>query len=228
LTVQRGERQLLVLDQSEPDFQTVTGRPKDGDRTLSRHRMLQARGQFAALVGVAFMVGLAGIAAAQPPAPAQNQPAVAFVMSIYNHFRSGTPLNWNVYAEPVTSQVFDPSLAQAMREESRLATRLHIEMPDADTAFGDIEVFCMCQDDESIRATVRVITVTDAKTTALVTLHSRSVESSVPNPPEVLRFTLVSTPAGWRVFDVVTSKGDSFRQSVFSVVQSLRAQLRRR
>src|SRR5579864_2955914 len=80
--------------------------------------------------------------------------AKAFVEKLYSHYPS-KPGNRSAF-DPTgknASQVFDPGMIAAFREDTRLA--------HGEVGFIDSDPLCQCQDDSGLKATIGAVTMTD-------------------------------------------------------------------
>jgi hypothetical protein len=134
----------------------------------------------AALIAPVPMVSEAGANAAS---------ARVFLQSIYQYYRKGgtgvpmkRPELW-----------FEPSLAKAIRADIAESNRT------GDVGKLDADLFCDCQDFEDLKAVIGPVTVTGKRATATVTGDIGGART--------YRYTLVATPAGWRVWDIGWDEG---------------------
>jgi hypothetical protein len=130
------------------------------------------------------------------PAPAAAAPGDAasvraFLQSIdadYGKGGTGAPMQ-----RP--ERWFEPQLAAAIRKDNAEADKR------GDVSKLDADPFCDCQDFDVLRAAVDNVTVTDGKTaTASVSFDNGG--------PVSMRYELVRTRNGWRVFDIHWEEGD--------------------
>ncbi len=134
---------------------------------------------------------------AMPPVVAAAGPtavsARAFLQTIYGHYRKGgtgvplkRPERW-----------FEARLAAAIRADIAESNRT------GDIGKLDADLFCDCQDFEDIKATIGPVAIKDGKASVSVVF--------VNGGPVTVRYTLLWTRAGWRVFDIEWEEGGRLR-----------------
>lgn len=131
------------------------------------------------------------------PAGPTAASARAFLQSIYAFYRKGK------YGAPLDKpeRWYEPVLAKAIRADMAQSEK------SGDIGKIDADFFCDCQDFDDIRAVVGPVAVKGKKATADV--------SFVNGEPRKIHFTLVATPAGWRVYDVDWGEDGSVRELFF-------------
>jgi len=156
------------------------------------------------------LMGLAGPVAAAPDAAS----AKAFVEKLYSHYPS-KPDSRSAF-DPTgknASQVFDPGMIAAFREDTRLA--------HGEVGFIDADPLCQCQDDSGLKATVGVVTVTGPNAADVV------VNLEYPNdPPIALTLHLVPVNGAWRIYDLSTGDVKSYRADLLKANKEAAAQHR--
>jgi hypothetical protein len=126
--------------------------------------------------------------------------AKAFVEKLYSHYPS-KPGNRDAF-DPTgknASQVFDPGMIAAFREDTRLA--------HGEVGFIDSDPLCQCQDDSGLKATVGVVTMTDPNAADVV------VNLEYPSDKVTIALTLHLVPVNgaWRIHDLSTADEQSYR-----------------
>ena len=150
------------------------------------------------------LLTLALAAAAAQPAERPRQ----FLARVYASYRRP---NFNPLEHP--ERYFSQRLVGAIREDSRLA-RGEVGALDGDP-------LCDCQDYGRLSAEVRDLRQTGP--TAAARVHV----TIVPRQSRDLRLSLVQTPSGWRVADVVDPYGRSLLRALEKSNRELRAKPRR-
>ena len=114
----------------------------------------------------------------------------AFLQSIYAYYGKGgtgapmkRPGRW-----------FEPGLAAAIRKDNAEADKR------GDVSKLDADPFCDCQDFDALSAVITDVTVADRKATAVVGFDNGG--------PISMRYELVRTRSGWRVYDIHWEEGD--------------------
>jgi hypothetical protein len=158
-------------------------------------------------IAAACLAAIAGPVSAAPDASS----AKAFVEKLYLHYPS-TP-NRSAF-QPMgknASEVFDPGMIAAFREDTRLA--------HGEVGFVDSDPLCQCQDDTGLKATVVSVTVTDPNAADVV------VNLEYPNDkPIVLTLHLVPVNGAWRIRDLSTDELKSYRADLLKANKEAAAQ----
>lgn len=118
------------------------------------------------------------------PAGPTEASARAFLQAIYGYYKKGgtgvplkRPERW-----------FEPRVAAAIRADVAESNRT------GDIGKLDADLFCNCQDFDELVAVIGPIAISGNKATTSVTFANGDEVS--------LRYTLVWTRSGWRVFDI--------------------------
>jgi hypothetical protein len=143
----------------------------------------------------ACFVGIASAGAAAPDAAS----AKAFVEKLYSHYPS-KPDNRDAF-NPTgknASQVFDPGMIAAFREDTKLAK--------GEVGFVDSDPLCQCQDDSGLKATIASVTMTGPNAAdVVVNLDYPSEKAIIP-----LSLHLVTVNGAWRIHDLSTADAKSY------------------
>lgn len=133
-------------------------------------------------------------------APAQqNEAGVrAFLTSVYAGYTKDGP--GARLDEP--ELYFEPVLAAAIRKDADAAAAV------GDMSKMDVDPFCSCQDFEAIRAVIGTVTVKGTKASATVSFTNFGERVTV-------RYKLVWTPKGWRIFDLTSADGTGSLRAVY-------------
>ena len=150
------------------------------------------------------------VLAATPVIAAPASP-MAFVDGIYKHYRNGLDDKWSAYSPPVDAQVFEPGLVNAMREDVKLNA-------GDEAGWQDVDAFCDCQDETRMKAPVKLISAT--LTTALVSVD---VAQDGEKTSRVIQYKLVMVKDQWRVTDMISPEGQSFRGLVMQDITEVKA-----
>ena len=155
---------------------------------------------------VGLMGGLLSVSAAVAAEPQTPQ---AFMEHLYQRFEGGKDDGRSDWARGAAGDAFDPSLARLIRRYTAAADK-------AQSAGLDYVPFCGCNDDSGLHYRVKASSPTrdekgGDKATAAVTVTSDYPQAQ---KPFVLNYDLVKTPAGWRVFDIHSTKTPSLRKEV--------------
>jgi hypothetical protein len=132
-----------------------------------------------------------------PAAPTEAS-ARAFLQMIYGHYRrggTGVPLK-----RP--ERWFEPRLAAAIRADIAESNRT------GDIGKLDADLFCNCQDWGELAATIGAVAIAGNKADATVSFVNGETVS--------LRYTLVWTRSGWRVFDIERGEEATLRGTFLS------------
>ena len=159
-------------------------------------------------VAVACLMGIASAAAAGPDADS----AKAFIEKLYSHYPSNP--NTRTAFEPTgknASQVFDPGMIAAFREDTKLA--------HGEVGFVDSDPLCQCQDDTGMKTTVGSVTMSGASAAEIV------VNLEYPNDkPTALTLHLVPVNGAWRISDLSTADQKSYRADLLKANKEAAAQ----
>lgn len=157
-------------------------------------------------IAAACLAGAAGPVAAAPDAAG----ARAFVEKLYSHY----PSNPNGAAfEPTgknASEVFDPGLIAAFREDARLA--------NGEVGFVDADPLCQCQDDSGLKPKVASVTMTGPNAADAV------VALQYPDQTLALSLHLVPVNGAWRIHDLSTGDMNSYRADLLKANKNAAAQ----
>ena len=138
--------------------------------------------------------------------------AKAFVVKLYSHYPS-KPGNRDAF-NPTgrnASQVFDPGMIAAFREDTRLA--------HGEVGFVDSDPICQCQDDSGMKATVASATMTAPNAADVV------VNLEYPNDkPVALTLHLVPVNGAWRIYDLSAGDVKSYRDDLLKANKEAAAQ----
>jgi hypothetical protein len=158
-------------------------------------------------VVAACLASVASAAAAAPDAAS----ARTFVLKLYSHYPSkpnGKPFN---PTGKHASEVFDPGLIAAFREDAKLA--------NGEVGFIDEDPLCQCQDDSGLKPKLVSVTMTGPNAAdAVVNLH-------YPNDkPVALTLHLVPVKGAWRIHDLSTGDVKSYRADLLKANKEAAAQ----
>ena len=133
-------------------------------------------------------------------APAQqNEAGVrAFLQSVYAGYSKDGP--GARLDEP--ERYFEPVLAAAIRKDADAAAAV------GDMSKMDVDPFCSCQDFEAITPKIAVTGIAGKKAVAIVSFTSFGEKVE-------LRYDLVWTAKGWRIFDIAYSDGRGSTRAVY-------------
>jgi Protein of unknown function (DUF3828) len=150
-------------------------------------------------IAAACLASLASPVAAAPDAAS----AKAFVEKLYSHYPS-KPGNRSAF-DPMgknASQVFDPGMIAAFREDTRLA--------GGEVGFVDSDPLCQCQDDSGLKATVGSATMTGPDAADVVV----NLEYPSDKVTIVLTLHLVPVNGAWRIYDLSAGDVKSYRNDL--------------
>jgi hypothetical protein len=148
--------------------------------------------------------GAGASAASKPPSADEAAAPKAFLVQLYARYGERVHSAVDYLEPPEDRLTFEPGLVAMMHR---------LEARHADDALGpldDADILCQCQDFTDIRAQVAVVAVEAGRARAVVTVADRGQR------PTRLRFTLVRTAAGWRIWDLTDPTGWSLRRMVRS------------
>lgn len=138
--------------------------------------------------------------------------AKAFVEKLYSHYPSkpGSRDAFNPTSKNA-SQVFDPGMIAAFREDTRLA--------HGEVGFVDSDPLCQCQDDSGMKATVASVTMAGPSAADVV------VNLEYPNDkPIALTLHLVPVNGAWRIYDLSAGDVKSYRDDLLNANKEAAAQ----
>jgi hypothetical protein len=162
--------------------------------------------RIAVWIAVACLTGVAGPVAAAPDAAG----ARVFVEKLYSHYPSNPS---GPAFEPTgknASEVFDPSLIAAFREDARLA--------NGEVGYVDGDPVCQCQDDSGLKSQVQSVTMTGPDTADAV------VALQYPDQTLALTLHLVPVTGAWRIHDLSTADMKSYRADLLKANKDAAAQ----
>ena len=146
--------------------------------------MVAEMNRTAVWIVAACLTGVASPVAAAPDAAS----ARAFVEKLYSHY----PSNPNRKAFDPTgknaSQVFDPGMIAAFREDTKLA--------NGEVGFVEADPLCKCQDDSGLKSKVVSVTMTGPNEADAV------VNLQYPGETRTLTLHLVPVNGTWRIYDL--------------------------
>jgi hypothetical protein len=146
-------------------------------------------------LAAAYLMGMANPAAAALDADS----AKAFVEKLYSHYPSKPKgPQFNPMGKDA-SQVFDPGMIAAFREDTRLA--------HGEVGYVDSDPICQCQDDSGLKATVTSATVTGPNAADVVV----SLVYPSEEKPIAMTLHLVPVNGAWRIHDLSTADSQSYR-----------------
>jgi hypothetical protein len=128
------------------------------------------------------MLALLLAAAALVSGPASETPR-QFMTRVYAQYRHK---DFSPFTHP--ERYFSPRLRAAIAEDARLA--------HGEVGYVDGDPICQCQDAAGMRPSVTAVAQHGANATVRVTIGWEN------DPARPATFTLVRTPAGWRIADV--------------------------
>lgn len=147
---------------------------------------------------VPFLAALAAPFVIAMPAQ-QNEAGVrAFLQTVYSGYRKDGP--GARLDEP--ERYFEPVLARAIRKDADVAAA------KGDMSKMDVDPFCACQDFNAITPAIAVPVLTARRATAVVSFTNFGEQVR-------LRYTLVWTAKGWRIFDITTPSGGGSIRAVY-------------
>jgi hypothetical protein len=157
-------------------------------------------------IAAACLASVASPVAAAPDAAS----ARAFVEKLYSRY----PSKPNGMAFDPTgknaSEVFDPGMIAAFREDARLA--------NGEVGFVDADPLCQCQDDDGLKSKVMSITMTGPNAADAV------VNLQYPDATLALTLHLVPVNGAWRVYDLSTGDVKSYRADLLKANKEAAAQ----
>jgi len=139
--------------------------------------------------------------------------ARAFVEKLYSHYPS-KPGNRSAF-DPTgknASQVFDPGMIAAFREDTRLA--------HGEVGFVDSDPICQCQDDSGLKATIASATITAPNAADVVV----NLEYPSDKVTIVLTLHLVPVNGAWRIYDLSAGDVKSYRDDLLKANKEAAAQ----
>jgi hypothetical protein len=160
----------------------------------------------AVCIAAACLASVASPAAAAPDAAS----ARAFVEKLYSHYpskphrRAFDPTGKNA------SEVFDPGMIAALREDARLA--------NGEVGFVDADPLCQCQDDGGLKSKFVSVTITGPNAADAV------VNLQYPDATLALTLHLVPVKGAWRVYDLSTGDVKSYRADLLKANNEAAAQ----
>ena len=123
--------------------------------------------------------------------------ARAFVEKLYSHYPSNPDGTAFDPTGKNASEVFDPGMIAAFREDSRLA--------NGEVGFVDADPLCQCQDDSGLKPKVVSVTMTGPNAADAV------VNLQYPEETVALTLHLVPVNGAWRIYDLSTKDVKSYR-----------------
>ena len=108
------------------------------------------------------------------------------------------------------SEVFDPGMIAAFREDSRLA--------NGEVGFVDADPLCQCQDDSGLKPKVVSVTMTGPDAADAV------VNLQYPEETVVLTLHLVPVNGAWRIYDLSMGDVKSYRADLLKATKEAAAQ----
>jgi hypothetical protein len=171
--------------------------------------MLAKMSRIAVLIAAASLVSIASPVAAAPDAAS----ARAFVEKLYSHYPSDP--NKKPEFNPMgkdASQVFDPGMIAAFREDTRLA--------HGEVGFVDSDPICQCQDDANLKPMIVSVTLTGPNAADVV------VNLAYPSEDKPIAVTLHLVPVNgaWRIHDLSTADSQSYRADLLKANKEAAAQ----
>ena len=149
------------------------------------------------------------VAAAPDAASARN-----FVEKVYSHY----PSNPNRKAFDPTgknaTQVFDPGMIAAFREDAKLA--------DGEVGFVEADPLCQCQDDSGLQPKVVSVTMKGPNAADAV------VNLQFPGETRTIALHLVPVNGAWRIYDLSIGETKSYRADLLKANKEAAAQYRPR
>jgi hypothetical protein len=158
-------------------------------------------------IAAACLASVASPVAAGPDAAS----ARAFVEKLYSHY----PSNPNgMEFDPTgknASEVFDPGMIAAFREDARLA--------NGEVGFVDADPLCQCQDDSGLKPKVVSVTMTGPNAAdAVISLQYPGEK------PLALTLHLVPVNGSWRIYDLSMGDVKSYRADLLKANEEAAAQ----
>ncbi len=157
-------------------------------------------------IAAACLASVASPVAAAPDAAS----AKAFVGKLYSRYpstrngREFDPTGKNA------SEVFDPGMIAAFREDARLA--------NGEVGFIDADPLCQCQDDSGLKPKVVSVTITGPNAADAV------VNLQYPDATLALTLHLVPVNGAWRIYDISTGDVKSYRADLLQANKEAAAQ----
>ena len=161
----------------------------------------------AAWVVAACLAGVASAAAASPDAAS----ARAFVLKLYSHYPSKPNAKPFDPTGKNASEVFDPGLIAAFREDARLA--------NGEVGFIDADPLCQCQDDSGLKPKLVSVTMTGANAADVLVSLGYNGEK-----PRALTLHLVPVNGAWRIYDLSMEDMKSYRADLLKANKEAAAQ----
>jgi hypothetical protein len=163
--------------------------------------------RIAVCIAVACLASVASPVAAAPDAAS----AKAFVEKLYSHYPSNPS---RMEFDPTgknASEVFDPGMIAAFREDARLA--------NGEVGFIDADPLCQCQDDSGLKPKVVSVTMTGPNAADAV------VNLQYPRDKLlVLTLHLVPVNGAWRIYDLSMGDVKSYRDDLLKANKEAAAQ----
>jgi hypothetical protein len=160
----------------------------------------------AAWIFAACIAMVASPVAAAPDAAS----AKSFVENLYSHY----PSNPNRKAFDPTgknaSQVFDPGMIAAFREDSKLA--------NGEVGFVEADPLCQCQDDHGLQPKVVSVTIKGPNAADAV------VNLQFPGETRTITLHLVPVNGAWRIYDLSIAETKSYRADLLKANKEAAAQ----
>jgi len=164
--------------------------------------------RIAVWIAAACLVSIANpVAAALDAASAR-----AFVEKLYSHYPTKPGQSEFNPTGKNASQVFDPGMIEAFREDTKLA--------GGEVGFVDSDPLCQCQDDSGLKAKVVSVTVTGPNAAdAVVNLEYPSDKVTI-----ALTLHLVPVNGAWRIYDLSAGDVKSYRDDLLKANKEAAAQ----
>jgi hypothetical protein len=163
--------------------------------------------RIAVCIAVACLASVASPVAAAPDAAS----AKAFVEKLYSHYPSNPS---RMEFDPTgknASEVFDPGMIAAFREDARLA--------NGEVGFIDADPLCQCQDDSGLKPKVVSVTMTGPNAADAV------VNLQYPRDKLLaLTLHLVPVTGAWRIYDLSMGDVKSYRDDLLKANKEAAAQ----
>lgn len=137
-------------------------------------------------------------------APAAETPK-AYMERLYASYRNK---NFNPFDHP--ERYFAPKLLAAIKEDARLAS--------GEVGYVDGDPICQCQDPAGLHASVMSVTQKGRENATV-----RVSIAFTGDKPRPTTYTLVKTPAGWRIADVSSADEPSFLGGIEKSNREMRA-----
>jgi hypothetical protein len=157
-------------------------------------------------IAAACLASIASPVAAAPDAAS----ARIFVEKLYSHYPS---MPHRMAFDPTcknASEVFDPGMIAAFREDARLA--------NGEVGFVDADPLCQCQDDGGLKSKFVSVTMTGPNAADAV------VSLQYPDATLVLTLHLVPVKGAWRNYDLSTADVKSYRADLLKANKEAAAQ----